>query len=111
MRKSHRRLQNAGRDFAVGRGDGLAQRWHKLLWEQAEESRAGCISCFAGALQNGLERERGTGLRCVLRQEVGVRTGWLSLGSGASSASVRWMEHGALQQFFWMLLDAPLSWR
>ena len=64
--------ERCGRDAAGGCGEGMAgmsgdpgccedgQGW-------AGEGRADRISSFAGALQNGLERERGKGLCRVLR--------------------------------------------
>lgn len=47
-----------------------------------------CIPYFAGSLQNRLERKRGQGLRCVLRQEVGVSgAGWGRGGNVGSEQS------------------------
>lgn len=79
--------------------DGMAQRRHGLLRGRAEmagESRADCVCYLAGALQNGLERERGTGLCRVLRQEVGVGVAWVSLAPQRSAGRARWFAEDVL---------------
>lgn len=74
-----------GRDVVIGTGCRGVSRQRHARQRLAREPRADCVPYFAGSLQNRLERERGQGLRRVLRQEVGVSGARSCTGSAAAA--------------------------